>query len=77
VWETIGKPRLVVIGAYRMGFTIEPAGAGSRLVVCIDYRLPPGGIGQALGRVLGGAYAAWCTQRIVGDARSTFGSAED
>jgi Polyketide cyclase / dehydrase and lipid transport len=76
VWETIGHPRLLVIGAYRMGFTIEPVGAGSRLVVFIDYRLPTGGFGQILGRLLGSAYAAWCTRRMAGDALSTFGRPE-
>ena len=74
VWETIGAPRLLVIGAYRMGFTIEPAGSGSRLVVFIDYRLPAGGMGFVLGRLLGPAYAAWCTRRMAGDARAAFGA---
>lgn len=74
VWETIGEPHLLVIGAYRMGFTIEPAGSGSRLVVFIDYRLPAGGMGFVLGRLLGPAYAAWCTGRMAGDARAAFGA---
>jgi hypothetical protein len=74
VWETIGEPRLLVIGAYRMGFTIAPAGTGTRLDVFIDYRLPGGGIGQRLGRLLGGPYAAWCTWRMASDARAAFGT---
>ena len=40
-WETRGEPRLLVIGSYRMGFTISPQGDRSRLVVFIDYQLPP------------------------------------
>jgi Polyketide cyclase / dehydrase and lipid transport len=73
IWVTIGKPRLVVIGAYRMGFTITPAGTGTRLVVFIDYRLPGRGIGKWLGRLLGAPYAAWCTRRMTRDAGEVFG----
>jgi polyketide cyclase/dehydrase/lipid transport protein len=76
VWETIGEPRLLVIGAYRMGFTIAPVGTGTRLVVFIDYRLPAQGIGQALGWLLGRPYAAWCTRRMTSDARAAFGTSE-
>src|ERR1044071_1324293 len=35
-WETVGEPRLVVIGAYRMGFELEPVGAAARLRVEIS-----------------------------------------
>jgi len=36
-WETRGEPQLLVIGSYRMGFTISPQGDRSRLMVFIDY----------------------------------------
>lgn len=74
VWETVGEPRLLVIGAYRMGFTIAPMGGGTRLIVFIDYRLPTQGIGWVLGWLLGRPYAAWCTRRMAGDARAAFGA---
>jgi len=32
-WETRGTPKLLVIGAYRMGFTVEARGKGAHLVV--------------------------------------------
>lgn len=76
VWETVGEPRLLVIGGYRMGFTIDPAAAGSRLAVFIDYRLPESGIGWLLGRLLGKPYAAWCTRRMAEDARAAFGATD-
>ena len=72
-WETVGEPQLLVIGGYRMGFEINPVPDGSRLVVFIDYRLPAKGLSLLLGRVLGGAYAAWCTRRMAEDARAVFG----
>jgi len=71
-WETVGAPRLLVIGAYRMGFTITQQGRGARLIVFIDYRLPPRGLARGLGRLLGRVYAAWCTRRMASDAAAAF-----
>lgn len=67
-WETRGEPRLLVIGGYRMGFTITPREGGSHLVVFIDYRLPEHGMAHWLGKLFGKAYAAWCTRRMTADA---------
>ena len=67
-WETRGEPRLLVIGFYRMGFTISPEGDHSRLVVFVDYQLPPRGFPYGLGLIFGRAYAAWCTRRMASDA---------
>ena len=72
-WETRGEPRLLVIGAYRMGFTIAPNGSQSRLAVFIDYQLPPQGFSRLLGQLFGWVYAAWCTKRMAGDAVAAFG----
>jgi hypothetical protein len=71
-WETRGEPRLLVIGSYRMGFTISPQGDRSRLVVFIDYQLPPRGFARALALLFGRAYAAWCTRRMAIDAVAAF-----
>jgi len=67
-WETRGEPRLLVIGAYRMGFTISPQADRSHLVVFIDYQLPPRGFTRLLSLLFGRAYAIWCTQRMTTDA---------
>jgi len=71
-WETRGEPRLLVIGSYRMGFIISAEGDRARLVVFIDYQLPPRGFAHALARLFGGAYAAWCTRRMATDAVAAF-----
>ena len=71
-WETIGTPRLLVVGAYRMGFELTPRGEHSQLRVFIDYELPSGLAGGLLGRSLGGFYAKWCTQQMVKDAVKFF-----
>jgi hypothetical protein len=69
VWRTIGAPRLLVIGAYTMGFEIAPVAAGSRLRVFIDYS--PSKLMRAL-PVLGRFYARWCVNRMTRDAKAHF-----
>ena len=72
VWETIGEPRLLVIGRYRMGFEIEAHGPSSRLMVFIDYDRPSAGASRWLGVLFGDWYARWCTQRMANDAARLF-----
>ncbi|WP_244520130.1 SRPBCC family protein [Sinorhizobium glycinis] len=52
VWETRGRPNLLVIGGYRMGFEISASGAASRLRVFIDYGYPATIAGKLLGPCL-------------------------
>jgi hypothetical protein len=74
VWETVGRPRLLVIGTYRMGFEIEPRGDRSELRVFIDYSHPASPAGRVLGRLFAGAYARWCVRRMADDAVEHFAS---
>jgi hypothetical protein len=76
VWETVGSPRLRVIGPYRMGFSIAPTPGGSRVRVFIDYALPGSWFGQLLGRLLARFYAHWCTKTMVDDAVKHFAAAD-
>lgn len=68
-WATLGEPRLLVIGAYRMGFNLAVEDDGARLQVWIDYLLPSRVPLRWLGWLLGPAYARWCVRRMVEDAR--------
>jgi hypothetical protein len=73
-WETVGQPKLVVIGPYRMGFELRAAnGRSSYLRVSIDYDIPDRGMGRFLGSLFGHAYARWCVSQMVKDARRAFG----
>ncbi|MEO6488047.1 MAG: SRPBCC family protein [Thermoanaerobaculia bacterium] len=74
VWETVGSPRLLVIGPYRMGFEVAPRESSSLLRVFIDYAWPSPWPDRWLGRVFGAYYAHWCTQRMVNDAVRQFAS---
>lgn len=72
VWQTVGTPRLFLIGSYRMGFDVAPRADGSLLRVFIDYDLPATLLGRWLGKVFGHVYARWCTARMVRDAGRHF-----
>ena len=71
-WQTVGTPRLLVIGNYRMGLQITPGRPGSRLRVFIDYDLPTGWVTYWLGRLFGGLYARWCVAQMLSAASRHF-----
>jgi hypothetical protein len=71
-WETVGEPRLLVIGPYRMGFDLVAVGTDTKLRVFIDYVLPSKGIARLLGRLFGQSYAKWCVRQMAEDARHSF-----
>jgi len=76
-WDTNGEPRLLMIGAYRMGFRIAPAPPGSLLTVFIDYALPSAALPRLLGRLFAPAYARWCCRRMLADAAAHFRANRD
>jgi hypothetical protein len=69
-WETLGHPHLLVIGSYRMGFEIAPAGVQNRLRVFINYNHPRALLGQVLGFFFARMYARWCISRMADAAIS-------
>jgi hypothetical protein len=71
-WETIGEPRLLVIGRYRMTFELTPRGTSTVIRVSIDYERPTRGFPRLLGVLFAGYYARWCTRRMVTDAAQHF-----
>lgn len=74
VWETVGLPRLLVIGPYRMGIGITPDSSGSVFRVFIDYELPYGSMAHWLGYLFGGLYAKWCVKQMLRGATEHFGT---
>lgn len=75
-WETVGVPRLLVIGAYRMGFALTPDQRSCRLRVFIDFEYPSGW-SYLLGRLLGGTYARWCVRQMIDGAARQFEAVGD
>jgi hypothetical protein len=72
VWDTTGRPQLLVIGPYRMGYEITPTAQSSQLRAFIDYALPDASFSRWLGRLFGHFYAHGCTQRMADDAAMHF-----
>lgn len=75
VWRTVGRPQLIVVGPYEMGFELSPVAGGAALKVWIDYDLPRAGVGR-LFPGLGDGYAQWCVDQMVADAVRAFGRLE-
>lgn len=69
-WETVGTPRLLIIGHYQMGIEIKPQDNNSLLRVSIDYDLPKKN--AWLGRLFSDAYAKWCVQQMIKGASDEF-----
>jgi hypothetical protein len=72
VWQTVGEPRLLVVGPYRMGVTIDERGTGSHVRITIDYALPTDALSRWLGALFGGMYARWCVNQMIEDVRQRF-----
>lgn len=73
-WETVGTPRLLVIGAYRMGFRVLRHDRGAVLTVFIDYDLPANL--RWLGSLFGRMYARWCVKQMAVGVERHFGRLE-
>ncbi len=69
-WETIGDPKLIVIGKYNMKVEIKSKKNKSLLKVSINYNLPEKN--KWLGKILGKIYAKWCVNQIIKDAKRHF-----
>ena len=73
IWETQGRPHLLVIDSYRMGFEITPMSERCRLHIFIDYTLPATWLGRLFGAIFAPLYARWCVSRMAKDATKAFG----
>lgn len=71
-WETVGSPRLLVIGHYRMGFDVTEQGEASLLRVFIDYALPNSPATHWIGYLFARSYARWCVTQMLGSAVDHF-----
>ena len=74
-WETIGEPRLLVIGRYRMSVDIQERGDRSRVRIAVDYAMPASAPARWLGMVFGTMYARWCVRQMARDVVRQFGGA--
>ena len=71
-WQTIGEPRLLVIGPYRMSVRLDESGPATHARVVIDYSPPGKRPWRWLGTLLGPRYAKWCVTQMAADLERTF-----
>ena len=69
-WETVGTPKLLVVGQYDMDIELKPQKTHSVLRVFIDYDLPTTNIW--LGQLFSGVYAKWCVRQMIKGVRDHF-----
>lgn len=69
-WETVGTPKLLIIGSYGMGIEIKPQNTKSVLRVFIDYNLPA--TNTWLGRIFSEVYAKWCVRKMIKGTHNEF-----
>lgn len=74
VWETVGRPRMIVMDAYRMGFELVPSAGGTIVSVFIDYAKPGRGIRRWLAGLAAERYARWCVHGMIAAAIARFGA---
>ena len=72
VWETLPQAQLLILEAYRMGFSLEGEGPVSSLRVWIQYRPTVHGLWAAAAWLFAGLYAQWCLDSIVKDVSRHF-----
>ncbi|MEP7167442.1 MAG: SRPBCC family protein [Candidatus Woesebacteria bacterium] len=70
VWETVGIPRLLIIGHYQMKVEIQSVEAGSKISVSIEYQLPD--THQWLGKLFSAWYAKWCVRQMLDGTSAHF-----
>lgn len=75
-WQTIGTPRLLVIGPYRMALRIQPQNGESVVTISLEWWLASGWWSRLLGWLFGGVYARWCVQQMAHDIEAHFASRE-
>lgn len=74
-WETVGTPKLLIIGQYGMGIDIRSQGDHSLMRVYIDYDLPTKN--AWLGKLFSAWYAKWCVEQMLNGARTHFSSTKN
>jgi uncharacterized membrane protein len=71
-WETVGTPRLLVIGAYRMSVRIVPHDEVCVVTIAIDYAMPPRAWKRILAAVFGRMHARWRVEQMARDLVTRF-----
>ena len=69
VWETIGTPKLIILGWYLMRLKTEPVTEGTLASLEIQYTRPDGFFYKFLSILFARWYAEWCLARMMSDSK--------
>ena len=72
VWETIGSPKIIILGWYRMSLKTEPAKEGTLASLQIEYTQPNGWFYKILSFFFAGWYSRWCLNNMLNDTKKEF-----
>ena len=69
VWETIGQPKIIILGWYRMILKTKPSKEGTLASLQIDYTQPDGWFYKLLYFLLSRWYCNWCLNNMLNDTK--------
>lgn len=69
VWETIGSPKIIILGWYRMSLKTENVGESTLASLQIEYTKPNGWFYKILSFFFAGWYSRWCLNNMLTDTR--------
>lgn len=67
VWETLGKPQLILYSWYRMELQLKKAGEGTSASLSISYEKPEGLFYGLLSFLFADWYCNWCLKHMLED----------
>lgn len=72
IWETIGTPKIIILGWYRMILKTEAVKEGTEASLQIDYTKPRGAFRIILYYLLSHWYCNWCLNNMLNDTKIHF-----
>lgn len=69
VWETIGEPKMIILGWYKMHLVLSPEGKNTKAELSLAYTKPTGLFFKFIAFFLAPFYANWCLNNMLQDSK--------
>ena len=69
IWETIGRPKLIIMAWYRMHLFLISKDGSTLVELSISYTKPKSFFYRILSFLLAGWYCKWCLQKMLEDSK--------
>ncbi len=70
IWETIGKPEMIIYSWYRMQLRLTKYDGGTSAELSIGYEKPDGLFYRILSFLFAGMYCKWCLKHMLEDCKA-------